>query len=98
MTRSIETTEDPLNLVLNLIGVAEDRVVKLAPMDGITAANFEYADLIQGRHSGAVQAAVEKDGSLSVHHMSLIAPLKRSRTYLPIVFEMLNNRKSGRES
>ncbi|MBI4938140.1 MAG: SAM-dependent DNA methyltransferase [Nitrosomonadales bacterium] len=49
--------------MLNLIGAVQDRVVRLAPEDGITAANFEYSDLIQGSHSGAVQAVVEKDGS-----------------------------------
>lgn len=63
MTRPIETADASLNTVLNQIGAVQDRVVMLSPKDGITAANFEYSDLIQGRRSGAVQAVVEKDGS-----------------------------------
>ncbi len=63
MVRSIDTADDSLSAALNQIGVAQDRVIKLASGDGITAANFEYSDLIQGRHAGAVKAVIEKDGS-----------------------------------
>lgn len=63
MTRSIEMSSDSLNAVLKQIGAVQDRVVRLSPKDGITAANFEYSDIIQGARSGAVRAVIEKDGS-----------------------------------
>lgn len=53
---------------LRHIGAPPDRVVKLSLSDGVTAANFEYADLLKcgelGRRVGAV---VEKDGSPLVY-------------------------------
>lgn len=68
MAYSTNTADEAVEAALRHIGAPQDRVVKLSLDDGITAANFEYADLLKcgelGRRVGAV---VEKDGSPLVY-------------------------------
>lgn len=57
---------------LELIAPAYSHVVRLYPDAAITAANFEYADLLKGGELGrAVEAVIEKDGTPLIYVASM---------------------------
>lgn len=68
MAHSTTPASGLVETALKNIGAPQDRVVKLSIDDGITAANFEYADLLKcGDVGRLVGAVVEKDGSPLVY-------------------------------
>lgn len=68
MAYSTTPTNGLIEKALKSIGAPQDRVVKLSLDDGITASNFEYADLLKcGDIGRLVGAVVEKDGSPLVY-------------------------------
>jgi hypothetical protein len=59
---------DNIRAALQYIGAPENRVIWLSAEDGITASNFDYADLIQhDSRTKCIAAVIEKDGSPLVY-------------------------------